>query len=150
MDLEALLRSHSAFAHLAPAEIEALGSAVLVDRHPEGHVFVQEGARGDSVFLVLDGEVTVSRRRGGQTQVLNTMKAGDLFGLVALVDDAPRSATCTAAGACTVGSLPRSVLSLLLNREAEIAYAFQSALAAQLARDFRNLSRQIRERLSTK
>jgi CRP-like cAMP-binding protein len=148
VDVDTLLRTHSVFGKLPQADLEALSSAVLVSEHSAGHVFISEGARGDTVFLVLEGMVEVSRTRGGKRQILNHMKEGDLFGLVALVDDAPRSATCSAEGRCKVGSLPRSVLSLLLNQQAEIAYAFQSALAAQLARDFRNLSRQIRERLA--
>jgi CRP/FNR family transcriptional regulator, cyclic AMP receptor protein len=147
VQIEQLLRKNPHFASLSDGDLDALVSALLVSDYDAGHVFVREGARGDDVHLVVAGEVAVTRVRAGGQHELNRMRAGDLFGLVALVDDSPRSATCTAAGHCTVASLPRSALLLLMNQQAELAYAFQHALGAQLARDFRNLSQRIRQQL---
>ncbi|MEO7096974.1 MAG: cyclic nucleotide-binding domain-containing protein [Polyangiales bacterium] len=147
MAIEARLRANPHFATLSDGDVEALVSAMLVRDYEAGHVLVREGARGDDVHLLVSGEVSVTRLRAGTTHELNRMCAGDLFGLVSLVDDAPRSATCTTAGKCTVASLPRSALLLLMNQQADLAYAFQHALGAQLARDFRNLSQRIRQQL---
>ncbi len=147
MTLEALIRGLPHFDSLASDEIDAVVSALDVRDHPDGHVFIREGERGDTIFLLVEGSVDVSRDRKGTRQQLNRMKAGDLFGLVALVDDSPRSATCRAVGPCKVGALPKSVVSLLFNQRAPIAYAFQLALATQLARDFRQLDARVRDQL---
>ena len=147
MDLEARLRAHPSFTTLSADDVQALAGAMLVRSFPGGHVLVREGDRADDVHFVVEGRVSVTRTRGGATHALNAMGAGDLFGLVAIVDDAPRSATCTTDGACTVASIPRSALSLLMNQQAGIAYAFQHALVTQLARDFRNLDARIRAKL---
>ncbi|MCC7539588.1 MAG: cyclic nucleotide-binding domain-containing protein, partial [Deltaproteobacteria bacterium] len=61
--------------------------------HPgEGEVLFREGDAGDEVFLLLGGRVGVER--AGVRGYLRVIKPGDLFGELALFDDAPRSATC--------------------------------------------------------
>jgi CRP-like cAMP-binding protein len=142
------LRAMPHFAELGGDDLAALVAALDVRDHPGGHVFIREGSHADPVFVVLAGAVDVVRERGDSSQRLNRMVEGDLFGLIALVDDAPRSATCRAAGPCTIGEWPGSVAKLLFNQRAAIARAFQLALARQLARDFRQIDQQVRARLT--
>lgn len=147
MSVEAAIRAVPSFSALAPQEIEALVAAVDVRDHADGEVFLRDGAGGDAVYLLLEGTVKVSRDHGATE--LNQMGPGELFGLVALVDDAPRSATCSALGPCKVGAWPTSVVRLLFNQRSAIAYAFQQALGAQLARDLRQLDQRVRKQLRT-
>jgi CRP/FNR family transcriptional regulator, cyclic AMP receptor protein len=128
-------------------DVDALVAALDVRDCADGAVFVREGTRGDAIFLLLEGAVQVSRERGRSHQELNRLGPGDLFGLIALVDDEPRSASCRALGPAKVGSWPKSVVTLLINQRAPIAHAFQLALATQLARDFRQLDRRVRTQL---
>ena len=53
---------------------------------------VRQGERGDSMFLVLDGEVRVRLLIDGKETTLVTLAAGDFFGEVSLFDQGPRSA----------------------------------------------------------
>jgi hypothetical protein len=53
---------------------------------------VKQGEHGDSMFLVLDGEVRVRLLIEGKESTLVTLGAGDFFGEVALFDQGPRSA----------------------------------------------------------
>lgn len=64
-----------------------------------GDVVVQEGAPGDSFFLIRSGHVEVSTgdiRNGGQQIALGVMGEGAFFGEVALLTDKPRTATVVA------------------------------------------------------
>jgi CRP/FNR family transcriptional regulator, cyclic AMP receptor protein len=144
MNLAALLKNNPAFARLAPDHLDALSSAFLVTRHPEGHVIARQGERGGEIFLVVEGEVEVSRVHDNTRRTLATLTPGELFGLVSLVDHHPRAATCTARGPVAVASLPESAATLLFRAHAPIACAFQKALAAQLAHDFRRLDAKLR------
>lgn len=63
----------------------------------KGDVLFEEGAPGDALYLVRRGSVTVSRRIGGREIVLSYVASGNYVGEMALLSDAPRSATVRAA-----------------------------------------------------
>lgn len=142
--LPSLQRTPS-LARLSADHLSAIESAFVVRRHPDGHVIARQGERGGEIFLIVEGEVEISRVHGQERRVLTVMGAGELFGLVSLVDEEPRSATCSARGPVEIASLSAGAASLLFRARAPIAFAFQQALAAQLARDFRRLDAQLRE-----
>jgi CRP-like cAMP-binding protein len=112
-------------------------------------VFVREGeARRsvqDAAWVVLAGRIHVTRADDASKAVDRELGPGDLFGLVALVDRGPRSATCTALTDVTTASLNRSAFEHLLRSNAELACKFQLVVARQLARDFDRLQRVFRE-----
>jgi CRP/FNR family cyclic AMP-dependent transcriptional regulator len=138
-----VLRRVSPFDALEPAALVALDSAFVVESWPPGCAVVEAGERGGAVFLVLSGALSVEGAAGA---ALNRLGEGALFGLVSLVDDAPRSATCRADGECVVARLPKSAAAMLFHRHEAIALAFQRALATQLAADFRHLDAALRRR----
>jgi len=136
------------FARLPAADLDPLVSAFTISDHRDGHVFVRQGHPADGAFLVLSGEVLVSRaREGGQHDVVNRLHAGELFGIVALLDDGPRSASCIAAGNVRVAWLPRGAFQVLAQADAPAAHAMQRAVASQLCADMRRLQDDIRDRL---
>jgi CRP/FNR family transcriptional regulator, cyclic AMP receptor protein len=141
-----VLRSIPSLAVLESSDLEALESALDVREYSDGHTFIREGERGQTIYVIIEGTVDVVREEYS-VEVLNELGRGDLFGLLALVDGEPRSATCRARGPCTVGAWTSTVTRLLFNQHAAIAFAFQIALAAQLTRDFRQLDKRVRERL---
>jgi CRP/FNR family transcriptional regulator, cyclic AMP receptor protein len=59
---------------------------------PAGTVLCKEGSRGQEFFVMINGEATVTR---GDEQ-LATLKSGDFFGEIALVEPVRRTATVTA------------------------------------------------------
>ncbi len=144
MDLQTLLPTIPFLSKLNPSQLDAVGKAMIVDTYEDGHVFVEEGARADGVYLIVEGAIAVGRERDREWHDLNHLGPGSFFGLVALLDDDQRSATCKAKGRVVVASMNRSVFSVLFGAHAPISMAFQHALAAQLAKDFRNLDNQIK------
>jgi signal transduction histidine kinase len=60
---------------------------------PAGQLVLQEGDQGDSLYVVLAGELEVTKRRGSQDVLLALYKPGQFFGEMALLEQAPRSAS---------------------------------------------------------
>jgi CRP-like cAMP-binding protein len=72
-----------------------------------GVVLIREGEPGRGLFILLAGEVDVSKVDGDSKVLLASLKPGDVFGEISLLDDAPTTATVTAARASTVLFLDR-------------------------------------------
>ena len=80
------------FAGLEPGDIEKIALLFKERRFPRGETIVREGSGGAAFFLIESGEATVSV--GGVERT--TLRAGDYFGEIALIDEGTRSATITA------------------------------------------------------
>ncbi|MCC7074851.1 MAG: cyclic nucleotide-binding domain-containing protein [Deltaproteobacteria bacterium] len=81
-------------------------------RFADDEVIIREGERGESFFLIADGEVLVKRdiddEDGGVT--LAHLHRGSVFGELALISDEPRQASVVARGDVDVLELRRSDL----------------------------------------
>jgi CRP/FNR family transcriptional regulator len=139
-----ILQRNPHFAGLRAADLEAIAHAFSAPAKSDGKVFFKEGDRDDALYLVLEGEVVATHKERLREHVVRRYGAGDLFGLSSLIDGGPRRATCTAAGPCAVATMRREAFQLLRQQSAPVACAFQKALAAQLARDFRRTEDRLR------
>ncbi len=75
-----------------------------------GRTVFREGDTPDVAYLVEAGEVTVSAVREGQVVTLATLRAGDLLGEMAVIDDAPRTATAIAKTDCVLMPIDRAAI----------------------------------------
>ncbi|XP_040408101.1 cGMP-dependent protein kinase 1-like isoform X2 [Cygnus olor] len=66
-----------------------------------GHVIIREGDKGESFYIILKGQVRVSRRVDGQEKLLRVLGAGEHFGELSLLENIRRTATCQAQGHVT-------------------------------------------------
>ena len=84
------------------ADVGAIAIADIVGHlrsrsYPAGATVIHEGAVGDSMFFIVTGEVEV--RIGSRTR---TLRDGNFFGEMALLDRKPRSADVVTVTPCTV------------------------------------------------
>jgi hypothetical protein len=98
---------------------------------------------------LVEGSVLVTQVIENREELLETLDAGSFFGLLALIDNEPRKATCRAQGEVIVASLKKDSYQELVSSSAQTALAFQRALGQQVARDFRNITQKIHELLNT-
>ncbi len=91
------LRGIHIFEGLTINELAAIASVTEEMTVPAGDLVLKEGETGDSMFLVINGEVSVSKAKadGGELE-LDRIKDGDYFGEMALFDEEPRSASIKA------------------------------------------------------
>ncbi len=88
---------------LDAATREALRAQVATAAYDPGTVIVREGDPGSSLFLIIDGEVRVTKlQASGEELEINTLNAGEFFGEFALLTDQKRHASITASTRTTV------------------------------------------------
>ncbi|MFL5870053.1 MAG: cyclic nucleotide-binding domain-containing protein [Solirubrobacterales bacterium] len=82
----------SLFAGCSKAELRRIGALTNEIEAPAGAVLIRKGEPGRECFVILEGsaKATIPGKKG------KTMRAGECFGELALLDAAPRSATVTA------------------------------------------------------
>jgi CRP-like cAMP-binding protein len=81
-----------------------------------GTVVIREGDAGQGLFVVLSGEVEVSKRQAGGAGELSLarLRAGDVFGEMSLLSNQPTTATVTAARPSTILFLAREYFQRLV------------------------------------
>jgi CRP-like cAMP-binding protein len=103
------------FEGLSPADRASLSRAATLRSYRRGERIVTQGQPGDSFFVIVKGRVAVSiLSPEGREIVLSTLLTGDHFGEMALLDEAPRSATVTAAERSELAVLTREAFFDLL------------------------------------
>ncbi len=82
------------FALLSDEERSVLSKHIDVERHPAGHTVFDYGDPGDSMMVVVKGEVELFvTNKTGERTLLETVGAGEFFGEISLLDEGPRNAT---------------------------------------------------------
>jgi len=123
------------FEGLSPEDRAALGRAATLRTYRRGETIVQQGQPGDSFYVVVRGRVAVEIvAPDGREVVLNTLGEGDHFGEMALLDDAPRSASVIAQEKSDLAILSRSVFLDLLKSNFVLTRALLTAFSARLRR----------------
>jgi CRP-like cAMP-binding protein len=147
--LREFLQSLVTFDEFSPAEIKALSHYMKLQDVDDGHVFTTQGQRGKHCFIIVEGDVSVSRRDeiSGREEELKVLGRGEVFGVLSLLDDLPAAANCTARGPVTVAALPRSDYKAMFKIDAPAAYHFQFLVARQLAQDIQARNRALRAAL---
>ena len=145
--LMSTLSSHPVFGKLPADDLAVLAKAFTVEEHETSHPFIAQGDRPNAAWLILEGEVAVTRAREPYIDELVRLGPGDLFGLASLVGGVRRTASCRAAGPIVVGRIDKSTLDALMREEGPIGLALQRAVMRQLASDYRHVAANLRELL---
>jgi CRP/FNR family transcriptional regulator, cyclic AMP receptor protein len=97
-----------------------------------GDVLIHEAQPIDSVFLVLDGVLSVTTRTMGNREAARLL-SGEIVGEMSFVDARPPAATVRALEKSRVLAVPRSALQAKLDGEPPFAARFYKALAVLLS-----------------
>lgn len=139
MDLVDFLRTVETFSEFSQSDLLVLERSLRVDKFPRGHTLLQEGKKGNAMYMLMEGEVEITRRHPVLPKIekLGSIKAGEVFGLQSLLDDKPRISSCRAATAVTVASLPKVAFTLLYSSSLTLAERLQYIIARHLVHELR-------------
>ena len=129
------LQQCALFAHVEPAGLQGLANVMVRRRFRRNEVIFHQGDLGDALHVVASGAVKILLPSSeGDEAIIATLRPGDFFGELALLDRAPHSATATAVEAVETLSLGRAPFQDLLDEDRGLRTALLSGLAAELRR----------------
>ncbi len=125
------------FRELTPSEIDTLLSISQERRAQKDDVIFKEGATGDAFYFIVSGSIRISTMVPGVgEEALTILREGEYFGEMALIDDAPRSASAIANENTILLLIEKDNFRKLLAQETGIAYkllwVFTKTLSARL------------------
>jgi uncharacterized protein YhbP (UPF0306 family) len=89
-------RSYSVFGGLPTQTAKTISAALQVVEADADTVVARQGGPADKFFIVVDGELEVTREEMGSTETVSTLGPGDLFGEMAILFDKPRGTSAKA------------------------------------------------------
>lgn len=125
-----MLRGEPLFDCLSEEQLTQLVKDARLKLFGRGEPVIEEGAAGDSMFVMLRGAANVLVSRNGSKIQVATLSAGDCFGEMSLLTGEPRSATVRADGDCYVMEIGKPVMAEVL-REAPSCMEKLSELLAR-------------------
>jgi CRP/FNR family cyclic AMP-dependent transcriptional regulator len=112
------------FAGLSRSELVDIAKVTEDMEVDAGKVLTREGESGREFFVIVDGEVSVTK----DGSEIRTLGPGDFFGEIALLEDTPRTATVLATTPLRFFVLTRQSFRSLLARQPEIEQKVLKAL----------------------
>lgn len=99
-------------------ETKAVNSYPLAEEevYQDGQTIFAENSSGDWVYVVLSGQVEISKKIKGQRYIIAILKPGEVFGELAFFSGIKRTASATARGKTTVGIIDRSIFEKEFNQ----------------------------------
>ena len=121
-------------AGLTPQQLRRVATVARLKRFAAGTAMVRLGDPGNAFYVILEGRALVVRERRRPLQ----LEAGDFFGELALIEDAPRSADVIAADDVLALTIGRAAFTRLLRSEAALTYVMLRTLVGRLRADQRS------------
>ncbi len=129
------LRRCALFAHADQETLERVARGLRRRRFRRNEVIFHQGDAGDSLHIIATGAAKiVLPSTEGEEAIIATLRPGDFFGELALLDEATRSATAAALEPTETLVLPRAVFRELLEADARLRDALLEGLARELRR----------------
>ena len=135
---DTLLAKFKVFTELSREELAALIEQSSRVSHAAGERIITAGETGFCMFVILSGSTRVTSPGSGADEIeLATLRPGDFFGEVALVDDGPRSANVTAVEDCELLCITRMTLGVLAGLQPGAAIQLLAAIGRCLVQRIR-------------
>lgn len=140
-----MLRRVKILANFSDAQLEHFARFTELQRIPQWSVIVKQGERGESMYLILEGELRVRLMVGSKETILATLSPGDFFGDISLFDHGPRSADVVANVDSSVLKISSTNFATLTEEAPDLAAPFLLAASKTLAARIRADNKRLRD-----
>jgi len=129
------------FNKLDPARLKLLAFTSEAISWQDGDILCRIGEPSDTVFVILEGEVEILGKVDGEQVVLFTKGKDELVGEMAVLSNAPRSATLRARGDVKTLNISNDAFLRLITENSTVALSVMKQLSDKLALSTRELER---------
>lgn len=107
-----------------------------------GRIVFNEGDPGAEMYVIIEGEIEIVKRTSLETsKTLTTLKRGDIFGEMALIDELPRSATAIAKKPGKLLVLDEALFYSLAKNNADFSFKMIKILSERIRKSNDTISR---------
>ncbi len=111
-----------AYKGLEEAELEEIARLTKFCSYPTNHVLCREGADENVLYIVAEGNVVIAQKMSDDRErILRVGGKGDVVGEMALIQNAPRSASVRTISACTMLEMKKKDFETILSRSPRMA-----------------------------
>ncbi len=134
MDRVSSLKNTELFRALEDGDLEKLSTKLRERVYPPNTAIVREGASGDAMFIIKNGQVEVKKREQdlGVDLTIATLGMGACFGEMALLTGKPRTATVIAIAATELFVLEKKDFDALLLEHPSISISINKIVAERI------------------
>jgi CRP-like cAMP-binding protein len=151
--IRSVLQDADVFYNLSQEQLERISAICTIVHPPKGTIVLQENHPGDEMYLISKGAVDIlvdpamlGLKTDAEPTTVATLRRGQTFGEVVLVDKGLRSATVRVAQDNTVLlAMRRDDLIRLCEQDYELGYLIMRNIAADLAFKIRSTDLMVRE-----
>ena len=123
VNVKELLKGVVIFKDLDDEELDQIAEVCKPEDFNSGEYIFREGESGNRLYLVLEGEVRISRNvPGSGEEALAVLKPGALFGEMAVFDRSERSTDAISNGGTKTLTIARPDFEMVLDFNRELAY----------------------------
>jgi CRP/FNR family transcriptional regulator len=138
-----LLAATAVFGEVEPRELEEVAKVAVPRSWDRGQVIFREGDVGDTCYLLRSGAIVLTREhQDGRMVALAELRAGMLFGELAMFRGETRSATAEALEPTTAVALLAGDVQRLIRRNPDLALKLLASLAERVSRTNERLLQQ--------
>ena len=122
-----------AFPGIKPEEVQEIIVNSRIQTYPPETVVCKEDTVEYTFYMILEGDFEVTKViNNSERRLLKTLTAGDFFGEMALIHNAPRSATVTSKSNVVVLELDKDGFNRVLKQSPSVAMAMVSEISNRL------------------
>ena len=150
------LKQSDIFYQFTPTQLELVANLCQEATFQKNDLIFKENSGSKELYIIAQGEVDIfvdpslvgAVDAGTENEVIATLRRGQSFGEVALVDEGLRSASaCATSDDTRLLIVPRAKLIMLCDTYPQLGYRLMYNLAADLAMKIRNTDLKIRDKL---
>ena len=128
-----LLKGIDIFESLSVSELAAIASVAEVTDIPAGRIIIEEGSFGETMYLIIQGEVSVIKELGSVNEIeIDRIKPGEYCGEMALFEDVERSASIRTEMKCNFMVLHKQEFREIVREYPQIALEICKVLSGRI------------------